>query len=56
MSTEHKYSLKCSYYKKEFGTIGELLTDVVTSGMDPSYEITDHGKGIGEKAEDLIVE
>ena len=49
------YSLKCSYYQKEFNTIDELIDDVVSSGMDPSYEITKNGKGTGEYLEDFIV-
>lgn len=48
------YSLKCSYYKKSFGTMQELLDDVMSSGMDPNYEITRDGRGIGETAWDLI--
>ena len=48
------YSLKCSYYKAEFKTIDELILHVMISGMDPNYEITKDGKGIGEMAIDLI--
>ena len=48
------YSLKCSYYQREFNTIDELIDDVVSSGMDPSYEITKNGKSIGEMVIDLI--
>jgi len=50
------YSLKCEYYKKEFNSINELVNDIMVSGMDPSYEITRNGKGIGEEAVDFIVE
>jgi hypothetical protein len=49
------YSLNCSYYDKEFETINELVNDVMASGMDPNYEITKDGKGIGEEAIDFIV-
>ena len=49
------YSLDCAYYKKKFSTLDELLNDILTSGMDPNYEITKDGKGIGETAADLIV-
>jgi DNA-directed RNA polymerase subunit RPC12/RpoP len=49
-----KYSLNCDYYTREFNTIDELVDDVMTSGMDPNYEITFDGKGIGEQAADLI--
>jgi hypothetical protein len=48
------YSLKCNYYKKEFNTMDELINDVMISGMDPNYEITRDGKGIGEMAIDFI--
>jgi len=49
------YSLKCSYYKKEFKTIDELINDIMDSGMDPNYMITRDGKSISEKAIDYIV-
>lgn len=49
------YSLDCDYYKAEFETIGDLISHVMLSGMDPSYEITKNGKGIGEMASDFIV-
>jgi hypothetical protein len=49
------YSLKCNYYTKEFPTLEELIDDVMTSGMDPNYEVTRDGKGIGEEAVDFIV-
>jgi hypothetical protein len=49
------YSLDCSYYDREFETVDELINDVMLSGMDPSYEITKNGKGIGEEAIDFIV-
>ena len=48
------YSLKCSYYKAEFQTLGDLIAHIMISGMDPNYEITRNGKGIGEMAADLI--
>lgn len=48
------YSLDCSYYKKEFGSIMGLINDVIISGMDPNYEITIDGVGIGEEAIDHI--
>jgi len=50
------YSLKCNYYDKEFPSINELVDDILVSGMDPNYEITRDGKGIGEEAIDFIVE
>ena len=48
------YSLNCDYYEKEFNTIDELVNEVMISGMDPNYEITKNGEGIGEMAIDLI--
>jgi len=49
------YSLDCSYYDKTFDSINELINDIMSSGMDPNYEITLNGKGIGEEAIDFIV-
>ena len=48
------YSLNCTYYDKEFSSIDELVDDIMMSGMDPNYEITKDGKGIGENAIDFI--
>lgn len=48
------YSLNCDYYTKEFTSINELMDDIISSGMDPNYEITLNGKGVGEEAIDLI--
>jgi hypothetical protein len=48
------WSLKCSYYTKQFDTLDELIDDIMTSGMDPNYEVTRNGKGIGEEAVDFI--
>ena len=48
------YSLNCDYYTKEFPTIDELIDDVISSGMDPNYEITHDGVSTGELAIDLI--
>ena len=50
------YSLKCDYYTREFSTIDELIEDVMVSGMDPNYEITENGEGTGEMLWSLIVE
>jgi len=50
------YSLKCSYYQKEFRTLNELVNDVIVSRMDPNYEITFNGKGIKEEVIDYIVQ
>jgi hypothetical protein len=32
----------------------DLINDVMISGMDPNYEITKNGKGIGEEVIDYI--
>lgn len=48
------YSLDCNYYNKKFNTINELIDDVITSGMDPNYEITRNGKGTNEMLADII--
>jgi len=47
------YSLKCKYYTREFPTLEALINDVIQSGMDPNYEVTRDGRGIGEMAIDL---
>lgn len=49
------WGLDCSYYKKTFDTLNELIEDVRTSGMDPNYEVTRDGVGTGEDAWDHIV-
>ena len=49
------YSLDCSYYHKQFPTIQGLLDAVLAEGMDPNYEITKDGQGIGEYLTDFIV-
>jgi hypothetical protein len=48
------YSLKCSYYTKEFSSIDELVNDVIISGMDPNYEVIFNGKGMGEEVINYI--
>ena len=49
------YSLDCSYHTESFDTIDQLIDDVVSSGMDPNYEITRNGVKTGEEVIDLIV-
>ena len=49
------YSLDCDYYTEEFSTINELINHIVQSGMDPNYEVTKDGNGVGENASDYIV-
>jgi hypothetical protein len=48
------YSLNCSYYNKSFATLDDLLNDIISSGMDPNYDITLNGESTGEQAIDLI--
>jgi hypothetical protein len=48
------YTLDCSYYRKEFGTLDELLNDVMDSGMDPNYEIMFNNNPTGETAWDYL--
>ena len=48
------YSLDCSYYTAEFESLGDLIAHIMISGMDPNYEITFNGEGIGEEAIDHI--
>jgi len=48
------YSLDCSYYEKEFDSLDELIEDITINGMDPGYEVTKDGVGIGENAIDFI--
>ena len=50
------YSLKCDYYKKSFDSLDELISDIISGGMDPKYEVTKDGSGIGENAIDFIQE
>lgn len=48
------YSLDCSYFEKECDSISELV-NYCGGSMDPNYEITKNGIGIGEKLIDFIV-
>ncbi len=49
------YSLNCSFYTKSFKTLDLLIADVLSTGMDPNYEITRDGKCTGEILWDFIV-
>ncbi len=49
------YSLDCSYYTVEFNTLEELIEAVMYGGMDPSYEVTFNGVGIGEQISDYLM-
>jgi hypothetical protein len=48
------YSLDCDYFVEEFSSLNELIYYIEQVGMDPNYEITKNGRGIGETAFDLI--
>ena len=49
------YSLNCPYYSEEWNSLTELIDDVVSSGMDPNYEITLNGHVIeGETLFDIM--
>ena len=48
------YSLDCPYYNEEWSSLNELIDDVVSSGMDPNYEITLNGHGTGETLFEVI--
>ena len=48
------YSLDCSYFDKEFESLEALIGYVMINGMDPNYEVTRNGEGIGEMAIDLL--
>ena len=49
------YSLYCSYYTKSFSDVNDLINDIISSGMDPNYEITFNGKGTGEELFEIMV-
>ena len=49
------YSLDCSYYTKSFSDVNDLINDIISSGMDPNYEITWNGIPTSEMASDFIV-
>jgi hypothetical protein len=49
------YSLDCDYFVEEFSSLNELIYYIEQVGMDPNYEITKNGRGIGETAFDFIV-
>jgi len=48
------YTLDCNYYTREFSTVDELIQDIISSGMDPNYEIMFNGQPTGDQAIDLI--
>ena len=50
-----QFSLDCSYYNKSFSNVNDLVNDIISSGMDPNYEITWNGIPTSEMASDFIV-
>ena len=50
-----QFSLDCSYYNKSFSNVNDLVNDIISSGMDPNYEITWNGIPTTEMASDFIV-
>ena len=50
-----QYSLDCRYYNKSFSNVNDLINDIISSGMDPNYEITWNGIPTTEMASDFIV-
>lgn len=48
------YSLDCLFYEAKFRTIDELVLHAMLAGVDPNYEVTFNGKGIGEMLIDFI--
>ena len=49
------YSLNCKYFSEEFESINDLVEYCTVHGMDPNYEITRNGNGIGEELIDFMV-
>jgi hypothetical protein len=49
------FTLDCPYYHRSFGTIEELIRDVVDTGMDPNHEVLCNGRRTGEVLADLII-
>ena len=49
------YSLDSAYYKKSFSSFDALIEDIISSGMDPNYEITFNDEPTGDFAIDHIV-
>ena len=54
-NNKNMYSLDCKYFDKEFNNIDQLIDYCIQSGMDPNYEVTLNGKGIGEELMEFIV-
>ena len=51
---QEMFSLDCKYFDKKFPSVSSLVNYVISSGMDPDYEITKNGVPTGEDLIDLI--
>lgn len=49
------WTIDCEYYDQEWESLDELLDDIISTGMDPNYDIMRNGKHTGETAWELIV-
>jgi hypothetical protein len=48
------YTLNCNYYRAEWPTLEDLISDVLNKGVDPNLEVLRDGKPTGELLIDLI--
>lgn len=55
MEKRQKWGLDCPYYPLYFDSLEELIDDVVQSGMDPNYGVTQNGVPTGQVLVDLII-
>ena len=53
-TTAPVYTLDCPYYHRNFDNIDDLLEDILSSGMDPSYNILKNGHDTEELASDYL--
>jgi hypothetical protein len=49
------YSIECSYYKKQFELLKDLINDLIVSGMDMDYDVTYNGITTWAKASDFVI-
>jgi len=48
------YTLDCDYYNRNFNSLDDLLEDILSSGMDPSYNILKNGHDTEELASEYF--
>lgn len=53
-STKTTFTIDDPYYTSEWGTLAELIHDVVHQGYDPNYYIVRNGVTTGELLADLV--